>query len=362
MPWDNWTGQQGGHMEKRDKSRHNGDSFEEIHEDAEIMSPEERAPLKTEHFVQQIKETADKLLRDGASRGDVKLLNVALKELRYAFTVFAALKQRRKISVFGSARLPLDHPACKQAIEFSKRMAEEDFMVITGAANGIMEAGHIGAGKDMSIGVNILLPFEQQSNAIIADDPKLMHLKYFFTRKLLFVKESDACALFPGGFGTLDEGFEVMTLVQTGKSHLFPIVFIDEKGGDYWQPLEGFIEDVLLQRGMISPSDLALFKITDSVDEAVEEVLNFYKVYHSKRYVGKDLVFRLDKAPGKELLDKINTDFADILESGRFEVTEALPEEANEPRLADMPRLRFHFNRHHMGRLRQLIDVLNAEC
>src|SRR5205807_10477963 len=159
-----------------------------------------------------------------------------------------------------------DNPAFIQAVAFSRRMAEAGFMVITGAASGIMEAGHIGAGRENSIGVNILLPFEQDANAVIAGDIKLMHLKYFFTRKLLFVKESDAVALFPGGFGTLDEGFEVLTLVQTGKSHLFPIVMVDEPGGDYWQPVLDFIEKVLVKRGLISPPDLALFKVTDSVD------------------------------------------------------------------------------------------------
>src|SRR5262249_29787909 len=162
------------------------------------------------------------------------------------------------------------------------------FMVITGAASGIMEAGHVGAGRENSIGVNILLPFEQEANAIIAGDVKLMHLKYFFTRKLLFVKESDAIALFPGGFGTQDEGFEVLTLVQTGKSHLFPIVMVDEPGGNYWQQWQRFIEEVLVGRGMISPNDLSLYKVTDNVDEAVDEVLGFYRVYHSMRYVKGD--------------------------------------------------------------------------
>jgi uncharacterized protein (TIGR00730 family) len=240
-------------------------------------------------------------------------------------------------------------------------MAEAGFMVITGAASGIMEAGHVGAGREQSIGVNILLPFEQSANAVIANDPKLIHLRYFFTRKLLFVKESDACALFPGGFGTLDEGFEVLTLVQTGKSHLFPIVLVDEPGGDYWQRLLSFVRDVLLARKLISPSDLALFKHTDSVDEAVAEVLNFYRVYHSMRYVGRYLVLRLKQAPGPALLKRINAEFADILHGGTFEVTTALPAEANEPHLAEMPRLRFHFARRDMGRLRLLIDVLNRE-
>src|SRR5438067_932309 len=258
--------------------------------DTEIHLEEEHAPLGIEHYVQQIKETADKLLRDRASRGDVKLLATALRELRYAFKVFSAYRQRRKVTVFGSARLPQDHPACVQAAEFGRRLAQAGYMVITGAAQGIMEAGHVGAGREASIGINILLPFEQEANAVIAGDSKLMHLKYFFTRKLLFVKESDAVALFPGGFGTQDEGFEVLTLIQTGKSHMFPIVMVDEPGGDYWKRWQDYITDVLLARGYISPADLSLYRITDSVDEAVAEIANFYRVYHSMRYVNGELV------------------------------------------------------------------------
>jgi uncharacterized protein (TIGR00730 family) len=334
--------------------------FEILHEE-DTGRVEDRRPISVEQLVQQIKETADKLIRDQAPRGDVKLLNTALKELRYAFKILAPYRNRRKVTVFGSARLPLDHPACRQAVEFSRRMALAQFMVITGAASGIMEAGHIGAGRENSIGVNILLPFEQSANAIIAGDTKLMHLKYFFTRKLLFVKESDAVALFPGGFGTQDEGFEVLTLVQTGKSHLFPIVMVDDPGGDYWRHWQRFVEDVLLARALISPPDLALFKITDSVDEAVAEVLSFYRVYHSMRYVRGRLVLRLQRPPTEAALNRIRSEFADILDSGTFDLTAALPDEANDPHLAALPRLHFHFNRHSMGRLRMLIDVLNQE-
>src|SRR6202140_1878065 len=239
------------------------DSFDQIND---APSEDVRHSVSIEQLVQQLKETADKLIRDQANRGDVKLLSTALKELRYAFKVFAPYRQRRKVTVFGSARLSADHPAFAQAVEFSRRMAEAKFMVITGAASGIMEAGHVGAGRENSIGVNILLPFEQEANPIIAGDVKLMHLKYFFTRKLLFVKESDAVALFPGGFGTQDEGFEVLTLVQTGKSHLFPIVMVDAPGGDYWTRWQEYIKDVLLARKLISPDDLSLYKMTSSVD------------------------------------------------------------------------------------------------
>ncbi len=321
----------------------------------------EREPVRTEQLVQQIKETADKLLRDQTNRGDVKLLNTALKELRYAFKVLAPFRTRRKVSIFGSARIPATDPAFGQAVEFGRRIAEAGFLVITGAASGIMEAGHIGASRENSIGINILLPFEQSANAVIAGDAKLMHMRYFFTRKLLFLKESDAVALFPGGFGTQDEGFEVLTLVQTGKSHLFPIVMVDSPGGDYWKRWLDFVEGVLLKRGLISPQDLSLFKLTESVDEAVEEVLNFYRVYHSMRFVKNELVLRLTRRLSEPLLERIRTEFADIIKSGTFVQSGALPAEAGDTHLAELPRLHFHFDRHNLGRLRQLIDLINRE-
>jgi uncharacterized protein (TIGR00730 family) len=340
----------------RGRGSHHG-SFQQVHDDT--PADDHRQPLGIDQLVQQIRETADKLARDGASRGDVKLLSTALRELRYSFKVFTAYRQSRKVTVFGSARLPSNHPAYAQAVEFSRRVAEAGYMVITGAASGIMEAGHVGAGREKSIGVNILLPFEQEANAVIRGDVKLMHLKYFFTRKLLFVKESDAVALFPGGFGTQDECFEVLTLVQTGKSHLFPVVMVDEPGGDYWKRWEQYVREVLLARHLISPADLSLFKVTDSVDEAVAEVLNFYRVYHSMRYVGGDLVLRLKHELPGPLLERIRRDFADILAGGTFEQTAALPAEANDAHVANLPRLRFRFDRRSLGRLRQMIDLIN---
>jgi uncharacterized protein (TIGR00730 family) len=234
-------------------------------------------------------------------------------------------------------------------------------MVITGAASGIMEAGHVGAGRDHSIGINILLPFEQSANPIIQGDVKLMHLKYFFTRKLLFVKESDAVALFPGGFGTQDECFEVLTLVQTGKSHLFPIVMVDEPGGDYWTRWQEYIAEVMVKRRLISPADMALFKVTDSMDEAVAEVLDFYRVYHSMRYVGRDLVLRLQHPLPEPVLEGIRSEFGDIVASGTIEPCEPLPEEVNDVAVSNLPRLRFHFDRRSLGRLRMLIDRINRE-
>lgn len=345
--------------EKARPAGETGGPFEQVHEGDTL--PGDESPAGIDLFIQQIKETADKLHRDQANRGDVKLLSTALRELRYCFKTFAPYRRRRKVTVFGSARLPLNDPACEAAVEFGRRMVEADFMVITGAASGIMEAGHIGAGRENSIGVNILLPFEQEANAVIAGDQKLMHLRYFFTRKLLFVKESDAIALFPGGFGTQDEGFEVLTLMQTGKSHLFPIVMIDEPGGDYWKRWLVYIKEVLLARRLIAPEDLALFKVTDNMDEAVAEILNFYKVYHSMRFVRGDLVLRLQKKLSDELLEKINTEFKGILKGGRFEQVAALPAESSDPHLAELPRLRFRFDRRSLGRLRMMIDLINRE-
>jgi len=333
-----------------------GASFQQVNDEA---LPEDRPIVGIEQLVQQLKETADKLVRDGANRGDVKLLSTALKELRYAFKVFAPYRRRRKVTIFGSARLPADDPAYEQAVAFSRMAAEAGYMVITGAASGIMEAGHVGAGRENSIGVNILLPFEQEANAVIAGDVKLMHLKYFFTRKLLFVKESDAVALFPGGFGTQDEGFEVLTLIQTGKSHLFPVVLVDAPGGDYWRRWNEYIESVLLARNLISPSDLALYKITDSAEEAMAEITQFYRVYHSMRYVNGDLVLRLKHALSEATTSQLRNEFADIVESGTFEQGPALPEEANDTHVASLPRLRFRFDRKSLGRLRMLVDTIN---
>jgi len=331
-------------------------AFQQVHDDA---AGDDRRVVGVEELAQQIRETADKLLRDGASRGDIKLLSTALRELRYAFKVFAPYRHLRKVSIFGSARLPASHPAYASAVEFSRRIAEAGWMVITGAASGIMEAGHVGAGREKSIGVNILLPFEQEANPIIRGDLKLMHLKYFFTRKLLFVKESDAVALFPGGFGTQDECFEALTLLQTGKAQMFPIVMIDEPGGDYWLRWHEYITDELLKRGLISPADMALFKVTNSVDEAVAEVLQFYRIYHSMRYVHGDLLLRLQRWLPEEKVQRLRDEFSDIIVAGTIEQTEALPEEANDAHIADLPRLRFRFDRRNLGRLRQMIDAIN---
>ena len=310
-------------------------------------------------LIEQIKESADKLVTDQTSQGDLKILSRTLRELRYAFKVFTPYRSRRKVTVFGSARTRPHDPAYEQAVAFGRAMAELGWLVVTGAASGIMEAGHVGAGREHSMGLNIMLPFEQSSNSVIAGDPKLVHMKYFFTRKLMFVKECDAVALFPGGFGTLDEGLEVLTLLQTGKRELVPVVFLDSPGGDFWQPFQEFVLDRLLGRGMISEEDLSLYKLTDSIEAAVAEIMQFFRVYHSMRYVKNRLVFRMTQRISPELLEGINERFSDILVDGQFEQTDALREERAEPQLIALPRLVFHFNRRNLGRLRQLIDCLN---
>jgi uncharacterized protein (TIGR00730 family) len=322
----------------------------------------ERRPQTIAEFIRQMKETADKLVRDAASRGDVKLMNVAFKELRYALKVFSAYKTRKKVTVFGSARTKPSDPTYVQAFEFGKRITEAGYMVITGAGGGIMEAAHAGAGRDNSLGLNIMLPFEQSANAIVHNaNERLVTLKYFFTRKLMFVKEANAVILFPGGFGTQDEGFEVLTLVQTGKSHLFPIVCIDHPGGNYWKRWDEFIRTELRDRRLISPDDTSLYRVTDSVEEAVNEVVNFQRVYHSMRYVKGDLILRLHHPLSPSALEDVRREFADIVVKGKIEQTNADPSESNEEDIQHLPRLRFRFDRRNLGRLRLLIDRINRE-
>ncbi|HVX11817.1 MAG TPA: LOG family protein [Pirellulales bacterium] len=316
-------------------------------------------PDRVADLIDLIKESADKLAQDHTSRGDLKILSRTLRELRYAFKVFSPYRMRRKVTVFGSARTRPEDPAFQQAVDFGKAMAEAKWLVVTGAASGIMEAGHLGAGRENSMGLNIMLPFEQEANPVIAGDPKLVHMKYFFTRKLMFVKECDAVCLLPGGFGTLDEGLEVLTLLQTGKRDMVPVVFLDQPGGDFWSAWQSFVDDRLLGRGMISPEDLALYKLTDRIDEAVAEILQFYRVYHSMRFVRNKLVLRLQSAPSEELLAEIHERFGDITHNGKFTVGGPLSEEQDEPALEKLPRLVMQFNRRNLGRLRQLIDCLN---
>jgi uncharacterized protein (TIGR00730 family) len=312
-----------------------------------------------QQYVDELKKTADKLARDHASIGDLKIITRAIKELRYAFKIFTPYRRRRKVTVFGSARTPPDDPDFQASIEFGREIAAEGWMVVTGAGNGIMEGAHLGAGQEMSMGVNIMLPFEQEANSVIAKDEKLVHFRYFFTRKLLFVKEVHAVALFPGGYGTLDELFEILTLVQTGKRDPLPIVCVDTPESTYWDDWEIFIRRQLLDRKLISPNDLALFRIAHSVPDAVREIVGFYSVYHSSRYIRDQLVIRLERDPTDELLERLNHDFADILESGRIERAPTHPHEYDDEHIRHLPRIALRFNRRDHGRLRLMIDAIN---
>jgi uncharacterized protein (TIGR00730 family) len=303
--------------------------------------------------------TLCRLARDGASRGELKLLNKALGELRYALKVFAPYRETRKISIFGSSRTQASHPDYQAAVRFARKMTQRRWMVITGAGDGIMKAGHDGAGRAASFGVAIRLPFEQKTNVVISADEKLVNFRYFFTRKLMFIKEASALALFPGGFGTLDEGFEALTLIQTGKAPLIPIVMIEQPGGTYWLRWRSYIVTELLRNGMISEQDMHLFHITDDVDAAVRVVCDFYRLYHSMRYVGPDLVLRLERPLSAAMLAQLNDAFTDLLVGGRIEQGEALPAEEHE--YPDKPRLKLAFDRRSFGRLRVLIDTLNQD-
>ncbi|MBI1869790.1 MAG: LOG family protein [Chlamydiae bacterium] len=315
---------------------------------------------KENDLLEEIVNTSFKLLEDGTERGDLKIINSALKELRYSFKVFSPYRRVRKASIFGSARTEEQAPEYQMAKEFSHLLCESGWMVITGAASGIMKAGHEGAGREKSFGVNIRLPFEQKANTFIENDPKLINFKYFFTRKLIFVKESDAIVLFPGGFGTHDEGFEALTLIQTGKSTPRPIVMVAPKGNDYWEDWKAFIEKHLLKTNLISPDDMGLFRIFYNIQDAVKEVVGFYKIFHSSRFVADQLVLRLTQAIPDSAVSTLNQEFKDLIAEGKIEKGNATEDEANEPDLATFPRLIFHFNRQHWGRLRQMIDFINT--
>lgn len=342
-------------MERKKQRR----ALPDVSENNVLPTEHEPEPDRSFELIDEIRETADKLERDQASRGDLKIIARALKEFRYAFKVFKPYRRQRKVTVFGSARIGPEHPAYQQAIAFGRRMAELGWFVVTGAGGGIMEAAHIGAGKEWAIGLNIMLPFEQSANPIIMGDKKLINLRYFFTRKLLFVKEVHAIALFAGGFGTQDECFETLTLVQTGKRDLMPIVCVDPPGSTYWSAWLEYIKEHLLGDGLISPADLSLMKVTDSVEEAVDEIMGFYSVYNSMRYVRDKLYLRLHKQPTPELLDRLNAEFADIVERGKIEIAPMHPFENDDDHLADLPRIALRFNRRDIGRLRQMVDVIN---
>ncbi|HTJ00904.1 MAG TPA: LOG family protein [Dongiaceae bacterium] len=313
-----------------------------------------------EAVVADIVETGLKLLGSVQDTGDVRVIQTALRELRYAFRLFAPYAATRKVTIFGSARTQPSRQEYQQAVDFGRKIAAAGFMVITGAGPGIMQAGHEGAGPEMSFGVNIRLPWEQSANPVIKEDKKLVTFKYFFTRKLIFIRHSDAIALFPGGFGTMDEGYEALTLMQTGKSQLMPLVLVDKPGGTFWKTWDKHIREHLLRDQLISPVDLNLYHITDDPDEAVRVITRFYRNFHSSRFVRELLVIRLKHAPSPTAIAAMNEDFADIITGEPFKVIEPTPEEREDNDRLELARIAFGFNRRDYGRLRQLIDVLNT--
>jgi uncharacterized protein (TIGR00730 family) len=310
--------------------------------------------------VADIVENALKLLTDVKDTGDVRVIQTALRELRYAFRLFAPYAGIRKVTIFGSARTQPDKREYQQAVDFGRKIAKAGFMVITGAGPGIMQAGHEGAGPENSFGANIRLPWEQAANPVIREDKKLISFKYFFARKLIFIRHSDAIALFPGGFGTLDEGYEALTLMQTGKSQLMPLVLVDRPGGTYWKTWDRQVREHLLRNELISPDDLNLYHITDDTDVAVKIITRFYRNFQSSRFVKDLLVIRLKNAPTESAIRSMNKTFADIINGTPIKIIKPTPEEIEDNDRLDLARIAFGFNRRDYGRLRQLIDVLNG--
>src|SRR2546428_4130129 len=342
-------------MEKRDKSPAEPELKRRIEELIAGKGGGHNSDL-----VADVVENALKLLHDVEDRGDVRVIQTALRELRYAFKLFAPYAATRKVTIFGSARTLPNKTEYKQAVEFARKISAAGFMIITGAGPGIMQAGHEGAGPEKSFGANIRRPWEQAANPIIQHDKKLITFKYFFTRKLIFVRHSDAIALFPGGFGTMDEGYEAITLMQTGKSQLMPLVLIDRPGGTYWKTWDKHVREHLLRDQLVSPDDLNLYQITDDTDQAVKMITRFYRNFHSSRFVKDLFVIRLKHPPSDSAIQAMNEDFADIIVGPEIRRIDPTPDELQDDDCVEMPRIGLGFNRRDYGRLRQLIDVLNS--
>jgi len=313
--------------------------------------------LEYQLWIRRSLATIARMAGEEVDRLDWKIISASLLDMEKAFQLFYPYRHIRKIVMFGSARLSSDSPECCMARDFAQAIAKQGFMVITGGGGGVMQAGNEGAGSEYSFGLNIKLPFEQHSNPFIASD-KILTFKYFFTRKLFFLRESDALASFPGGFGTLDETFECFTLIQTGKYGPVPVVLIDIPGGDYWHDWNTFINKQMMRRGLISENDSSLYTITDSIDVAGQTIANFYQVYHSTRYVQDRLVIRLKYELSDDYVERLNADFSDILVKGKIEKSQALPPEVGD-KTFDLPRLVLYFNQRDLGRLYQLIADIN---
>ena len=321
---------------------------------------DEMESIGNRDLVADIVNTALRIATDDGDRLDQKITATALREMRAAFRAFAPYRDRRKVTMFGSARTLPDSPLYVQARAMASALSDAGWMVVTGAGPGIMAAGMEGAGQANSFGVNIRLPFEQGANAFIAKDPKLVEMKYFFTRKLMLIKESHGYVVLPGGFGTLDEAFELLTLLQTGKAEPAPVVLLDVEGGTYFHSLERFVAEEVETAGLITPGDDCFWLRTDSVDAAAQEILGFYANYHSLRFVGKDLVLRMQRLPSDKQLADLNTEFRDMLVEGDIRVVEPSRSERAQNDAVDHKRLAMRFNLWSYARLRQFINALNA--
>ena len=311
-------------------------------------------------LIEEMLTTVVKLGLENDERGDLKLINMALKELRYASKIFIPYRDQRKVVIFGSARTRKDSDEYKMTVKLSELIVKKGFKVITGGGPGIMEAGNKGAGRKESFSLNIKLPFEQQYNPYTAGNEKAVSFKYFFNRKLFFLKESDATVIFPGGFGTLDECFESLTLIQTGKTKPRPIILIDSPDSEYWESLIGFITEKLSEGGFISNNDLSLLIRVNSIEQAVDEIVQFYRVYHSIRYVGDKTIIRLKKPLSSEDINSLNEKYSCILRSGEIEPSDALPAEQKDEAFLDLPRLVMDFNRHDFGIFHEMLRFLNT--
>lgn len=307
-------------------------------------------------LVGQIIETALKLMAEEHDLGELKVITRSIKEMRYAYNVFHRYKEGPCVSIFGSARTPEDHPDYIAAKEFGSAMAKQGWMCMTGAANGIMKGGLEGVQKEQSFGLSIRLPFETAANTLIDGDPKLIFFRFFFTRKLMFMSHSHAMAAFPGGYGTLDELFEMLTLIQTGKANIIPIVLIEGKEGTYWKEWRRYVHNNLLDNQWISPEDDYLYYLAPSIHDAVQHILKFYSRYHSSRYVGDDFVIRLLSPLNGSQVESLNQEFKSLVSEGEMTMSGALPEETDH---LELPRLVFQHTRNHFGKLRLLIDAIN---
>ncbi|MFA5093580.1 MAG: TIGR00730 family Rossman fold protein [Candidatus Omnitrophota bacterium] len=316
---------------------------------------------ETEHVLKEIITTAVKLGRESKDKGDLKLVNNVLKELRYSFRVFSPYRNIKKVIIFGSARSARTSAEYKMAEDLSMKLSEKGYMIVTGGGPGVMEAGNRGAIAGQDFALNIRLPFEQKPNPYIDEKEKLINFKYFFTRKLIFVKETDATTLFPGGFGTLDEGFEMMTLIQTGKSKPRPVVLMEPRGSKYWTDWLRFLKNHLLKKGFINKEDFSLFYLAKTNTAAIKYIENFYRVYHSIRYVSGQTVIRLNKKISDKTLALINKKFKDILTSGEISFSTPVAEEIQKNEFVDLPRLIMNYNMRHYGRLCQMIQVINKD-